>query len=314
MLTKDLCLVLNFRDAKTFSRNPFKDTHRMVEASGWNKRSDRPGTWVEVPPDTLSVLHVSNVLHVLAGERPVPSVRQTAIPGSPTVNTYLMGLAEEALVRVTEGVYSDSEGARKTYKDESLMTRKCSTASVMPVGLDKFALDNSSWDTRSRLIVWDRAKYSMGLTVYKKFVGMAEAVLGLSEIASKQSLLYTLKALRASGSPDVKVFLGENKVKQPWGSLLTDGAADLSGLKSGYTDANYMMAYTVARGREFISVRSGVIYVPISEEDKALFQKGPGWATLLEGGVVSIQDVTDMSTKLTQGTTPVQLLAAKEKT
>ena len=70
MLTKDLCLVLNFRDAKTFSRNPFKDTHRMVEASGWNKRSDRPGTWVEVPPDTLSVLHVSNVLHVLAGERP----------------------------------------------------------------------------------------------------------------------------------------------------------------------------------------------------------------------------------------------------
>ena len=63
-----------------------------------------------------------------------------------------------------------------------------------------------------------------------------------------------------------------------------------------------MCRRTVVKGVEFISRIDGTIYVPVTEDDLKSVTNGPGAATFLEGGVVFVKDVRDMSDNLISDT------------
>ena len=66
-------LILTFKNAGWFPNNRGND--RISDITGNRKRN---GSKQYVEP--ISSFHISNMLHVLLGERPKPSLRKTTVP------------------------------------------------------------------------------------------------------------------------------------------------------------------------------------------------------------------------------------------
>src|SRR5208283_3099400 len=81
---------------------------------------DREGfARMDIPCGTLSKRHISNLLHVLMGERPSPSLRISLIESIATIKT----LADKAFVSV-ESIVRQSKNRPEEYLTECKSVRK----------------------------------------------------------------------------------------------------------------------------------------------------------------------------------------------
>jgi hypothetical protein len=76
-------------------------------------------------------------------------------------------------------------------------------------------------------------------------------------------------------------------------------------VRYGYGAAEAIFNYAVVRGKETVVARSGEILVPVDVDDLELFRNGPGWATILEGGVLTIMDIVEADARVSAGFVPV---------
>jgi hypothetical protein len=255
------------------------------------KRKDTQGTWVDCKPETFLVSSVSGMLHVLAGERPVPSIRKNILPGSPQRVSRLDELAKETLVEVLSGIEKDTKTGGINYFPkwgETLMVRKSSTLkndSVYPSSYP-LSLSDPCPNTR-RLLTWDRFKAHVSNKVYTDLVALFQ--MSDPSVSRSTPFITSLKKIRSNLSPELVLYTSEN-VKEPWKSLILKGkCSDASPLRTGYNGIESMtFRMSVSRGKETVSIRDAILYVPVTDEDILLFSKGPGCATILEGGVATL--------------------------
>lgn len=299
---KNKLLILKVRDAKLF-RPGRRDTHRMTTAARAEpiKRADTSGAWVDCPPDTFLASSVSGALHVLAGERPVPTVRRNLLPGSPQRISVLDELARGSFVEVTGGVALDKETGEAQYLPkfgEVLMTR-CTKS----ITKEEYPLSVLSPNGRTLAILsWDRCDAHLGSDLFVKLCEHIASVLQVSLESLKHTSLHgALGAVYAKQDPSTLAFIEQNSLKEPWRSLLlngktsnANGESDAKALRTGYNDhRRESYARAPSFDKEMVSVRDALVYVPVEESDLPMFQRGPGWATILEGGLVSIEGVFD---------------------
>ena len=103
-------LVVRFRNAAVFT-NRRGSSDKVFAGRALVDRDKAPR--MDVPEDTLDTRHISNMLHVLMGERPVPSLRKTAM----TRDEAIYRAARQALVRVSELSRDETKTVRKAVKD-----------------------------------------------------------------------------------------------------------------------------------------------------------------------------------------------------
>ena len=317
---KPYTLTLSVRDAKFFRPAPNNDTHKMIEADNDSRgfkemvtpRKSRD-SWVECPLDTFLLCHVSNMLHVLAGERPQPTFRRTFKVGTPQKVQAIEDIARGALVRVTSGIMTDPktekvESVYGPFKGESMMTRKTFRGSLMPVGGLSVSLHGGKIEPRAALLfTWDRFKCHLGLSTSQKLVGFLMQSLGIQGNIEDYNLL---DVLRDSFTKIPKAAMQKTvdalDLKGPWRSLLLTGyLKELNGLRTGYGIASPMLDYSVSKGREFVVIRDAQIHVPVTESEFELFRKGPGWATLIGDGLVTIESLQETDAGMSVGFVPV---------
>ena len=109
-------LLIKFINAGIFPETRWS-SDKMYDLDGKTKRKDAPV--MQIPAKKFDWRHVSNVLHVLMGERPVPTIRKTLLKPDLSIQE----AAKKALVTIDtpcndrgyEGV--EMMNARKSVKD-----------------------------------------------------------------------------------------------------------------------------------------------------------------------------------------------------
>jgi hypothetical protein len=251
------------------------------------KRKDAQGVWVDCPPNTFLASSVSGMLHALAGERPVPTIRKNTLLGSPQRVERIDELAKGTLVQITSGISLDSKTGEVQYfpkYGEVLMVRKASTLKTDSVYPSSYplSLGDPCPNTR-RLLTWDRFKAHIGAEAFEKVTSLFS-----EEACNEPTLIKALIKVRQNLSPELVAYA--TTLKDPWKSLILNGyIKDASPLRNGYNGIERMtFRMTVPRGKEMVSIRDAVLFVPVTDGDIEMFRKGPGYATLLEGGVATL--------------------------
>ena len=293
-------LIIKFGAAK-LPRTPWFDRkHAMIIGSETNvKRCSSPAFWNECPPETLLTTTVSNVLHVLAGDRPVPTIRKDDGPWAPTVRKDLYDLAAAAHVEITTGIApSEKDPSVMEYVPkfgEILMTRKSSAGSTDPA---TFAIEASSTKAR-RFCTWERFREQHPIQKYEDsydtVVATVGSILGLSAAeVEEKPLLVAFQEARAVNLDTLKKVIDVVNIRSPWKVIaLTGVLPDAKSLRTGYGDKESIYRMTISRGCEKFSHRDGYIYVPLADGQEDLFINGPGFATILDGGLAVIEGVED---------------------
>lgn len=300
-MDRNLALRLKMQDAKIFRRG-LKDTHRMLMADGGAVRRDSvPGSWVDCPWDTLPYNSVANMLHVLAGERPVPTFRKSDMDYAPKRIPLLDDIAMGARVHISTGVQETAEGVLPIYgkyNGETMMTRKGWSESRYPVEAD-ISFDKGLSVSTQNLFSWDKFRAHAKDEVFFQWMGLINEILGhecftgpvTKALEDLHGRVRESEELRARANALVEA----TKLKSPWRDLILTGSTrNLTSLRSGFGSMEAMFNFSVVRGKDSVIIRDGEIWVPVTQEESLLFRNGCGFATILEGGLVTIEGVDDL--------------------
>ena len=280
-----------------------KDTHRMfIDGMGVVPRKGiEGGAQIECPLDTLPLNSVANALHVLAGEKPVPTFRKNPAYTSvvPQLQGALLDIARGAKVNIISGIMRSGEGTLSSvygnYDGEAFMTRKSWSGSRNP---RQMSVDfNGEFENRAKnMFSWDTFRAHIGNEEFFKALQIFTEVLQDGGFLSRP-ILEVLEEVYRKISKDSDLFTKVKEgivLKTPWSTLILSGRAnEMSGLRSGFKKMEPLFNDAVVRGKESVVVRDGEIWVPVTEEEAYLFLKGPGFATILEGGLLNIEECSE---------------------
>lgn len=246
-------LILEFRNAGLFRKNrktkdiSFNDGERI-------KRHEIP-EFVE----PITVQQISNMIHVLFGERPVPMNRTVFYEQK----QYLVDKAKNSYIKIT------------SLKDEN--------GKFIPEKIQLKKAVHNGWNPVAYMN-WERVSKLLESELYDKFITDVTKVLGID--CSKISFNKFKEILLNTDYNSVKHIFDElnKKGKKPLYDFIFGKDNELSSInKNGRT------VLTVFKGIDDIYRLSGEILVPVSEEDIETLRKNKGFATLLDGGLVLIK-------------------------
>ena len=273
------CLVLTFQNAGLF--NPKWSKDKVCDANGVHDRNTF--AIIDVPVGTLSLRHISNVLHVLMGERPVASIRATHLKPIKEI----FDLARGAHVKI-DTVLNGDKYWRETKNVRKSIAGSWNTAAhtIKLRGIDK--------PIKAVVVTWDKLIIYLGSELFEKFKDFAIRQYG--ENALKERAEDVISMLSNINNPEKEhiISLCENAAKTPLAHLLR-GNTEAAAFNQA---SDVLIRRTVLKGVETISRIDGKIFIPIDEQSLERISTGPGSATLLEGGVVTIEGVEDMSDDL----------------
>lgn len=273
-------LILNFRDAKLFRKfNKDKINRKCKDYSldvvtGTYKSRDFLPSFVE----PITVHQVSNMLHVLFNERPVPSLRRCFYP---RVDRYFE-MAQNSLLKIsTPMINKDGED----YYYETFHVKKGVWNSWNPTPY-------VNWKVIQRFID-DDEKLNV---IINKLNEVLEVDAGSMSFLNVRELVGNLTLGKRLDLYDVILNLnGITALIDYFGSYKGDGTFN-NPVDCSVTRKCDKMAYLVNMGLETAITLSGQIIVPVSEEDIARLKTiSKGCATILDGGLVWIDSVKDGS-------------------
>lgn len=225
-----------------------------------NKENRRKRSLIDDPNISapMNVSHVSNMLHVLLGERPVPSRRESKM----VVDQSIYELANSSLIRIDNNLkYVKSRG---TYEPitEKIKTQKSLwnsyNANISP-----------NWEY-IRINLEDRAPI------------LFEYLESISKGCTSVPLEDAIEIIKTVITEEQLKFLDTN-FKIMYYSL-TNSIAEFSKSKK---------KITLSSGIDNMEVYNGELIIPITSEQLERIQNGSGSATLLDGGLVSIVGVKE---------------------
>lgn len=257
-------LILGFKNAGLFTNKKSKD--KVFDLGITKQRSE-----VDFYVEPITVNQISNMIHVLFGERPVPSLRSVVYNRV----DYLFNKAMESYVRI------DSNQKYNKFKD------------LMEYISETIQVKKGVWNAWNpiNLIFWERVKQILE-DDYDSFISLLKDEFGLDpESISFEDMR---KKIVNSSNENIKNFLINLKGKK---CLHNDIYSEIS----CELNANAKTALLVNRGVEKVIKLSGEILVPISDDDIIKLQNSKGCATILDGGLVYIKGIKSGDTITSDG-------------
>ena len=247
---------------------------------------------INIPEGRLDTRHVSNLLHVLAGERPVPTLRKSCMHK----DQQIYDLARESLVKVKEISRDETKTVRKAVKNS------WNTVTLW------YHLDGKDVKIKGGLIYHDRLRRYLGNDLYEQLMAVLKEVSGCSDPHCDFSAHEAIEYLNAHNHDQrVVSLIAQCRVRkrsaianllEPNGNIASIDIHQGTGCK--------LNTLVVNSGVEKVRSISGTVYVPINSEVMLeRFRNGRGVATFLEGGFAYIEGVDDWSEVLTYGCQPV---------
>lgn len=282
-------LFLEFIDAGFFPY-PSKSKDFIFDLNGKRKRVD--GYHFDEP---ITVYQISNVLHVLGGERPVPTLRKTVLSVIPEI--YKM--AYNGYLQITTPKFEIGKTGKFKYPTETKTMRK----SVY-----------NSFSKSASLINWERIKRLLEDDLYIKFLTLlkdlfkvevvkkytAEEAMELlrnNNFIDDKRVVDFIELLRKNGKqPMIDFIYGQQKVSQ--NMLLKK--PDAVGAKPTF-NGNSRTLITTPLGIDKITRLRGKIIIPINDWYLSKVRENKGFATILDGGLVWIDKLIsadDMSDRM----------------
>lgn len=248
-------LVLEFRNAGLFRKNrntkdiSFNDGERI-------KRTD-----ISEFVEPITVQQISNMLHVLFGQRPVPMNRTVFY----SQNQYLVDKAKESYLNITS--LKDNKGG--------LIPEKIQLKKAVHNGWNPVVYVN-----------WERISKFLEPELFQKFISDMNKILGVDCL--KISFNEFKKTLLNTQNDGIKFIFDElnKKGKKPLYDFIFGKDTDLTNINK-----NNRTVLTVFKGVDKIYRLNGEILIPVSEEDIEVIKKNKGFAKLLDGGLVLIKKV-----------------------
>lgn len=277
-------IVLRFRNAKLF-RNK-RTTKDKVFDDNVNKR-DRFGIPWFVEP--ITVHHISNMLHVIFGERPVPTVRETGIPYGK--NKDIFEMAKNSHLRL-DVFYHEAKDGKQVLVDETVRIKKAAP---------------DAWEPNPAPLYWERVRKIMANNfdgfydklcdvlgpdqkdrlfhdVWRDLQGIVQHKLVGKEFAKPREILAYLRGVdeaKLVGLIDYLASVGRTGFAD--GILIPVLTKQLNAVKGA--------EITVVKGKDTASFINGSIYVPVDDAWIEKAQQQTGNATILDGGFVWIDSI-----------------------
>ena len=247
-------LMLDFRNAGLFRKDPRKRSKDKI--FNYGLRSDRYLAEEFVEPITVN--HMSNVLHVLMGERPKPTLRYT--PYDRVERIY--NIALESYIRIDSPKNSFGE-----YYAETVQLKKA-------VG--------NSWNPQI-LVSWLRLQKYLGDEFYTTFINVITSVFNvkIEDVTTLQIRELCLKTVD-SRLDEIFDLAIENEI-----TPLSDYFRLPKLIPS--MNATKKSPVTVITCIDKIIRLKGQLIVPVSDEDIQIIRNNKGSATILDEGVITIR-------------------------
>lgn len=273
-------LILHFENAGLFRKNK-NSKDKIFDIDGARDRKNEE-EWVE----PIIVNQVSNMLHVLFGERPKPSNRFTPYNSIP----YYVNKAMESYIKITSYI-----------SDEGLMSFETT--------LLKKAVGNSY--VQASFMYWERVYCLLGDELTKEFIRNMSDLLGtnIGELTFNQARDLILEKNKLI--PLVTDYM-ETFNKSPYTSfyrcIMCYGQPS-----EGDINKRPKTLLTVLNGIDKITRINGEIMVPVCDEDIERLKECNGFATLLDGGMVFIYSVEPADLIVTDGYTQVKNISTTKQ-
>jgi len=257
---------LSFQNAKWFPKNSrtkdFLGTLDSTNKGGlYFKRTKRAevenGNFVEA----ITVHHISNMLHTLIGERPVPSFRKTFY----SRDEHVFNLANESYLKI------DTPKVTKKVKDE-----------IYEVYVDELIRVNKSADDswlNPQSVQWFKVKKMMGVH-FDDFIRMMNDALGYNVLSEPFERVLNIYNKYGSKLDNILSFLKEKR-KMPISNFLTRNTLNRSEITS-----HTLLGETIISGIDRVHILSGEILVPYNEGFVNRIIKNT--TNILDGGYVKI--------------------------
>jgi hypothetical protein len=263
-------LKLNFRNAGFFTVH--KDTKDFVfDLNGQRKRKEV--FYGKQQKVSISVNQISNMLHVLMGERPSATYRDTFIDKIDDI----FEIANKSYIKIDSPTFINNSKNTKYYQSESITIRK--------------AIYNS-YSTAPDLVYWKRVENFLtddeDNSLFFETLKVLSNVLGY-DVTSKTAM-DVFDELRTNHLENQEIFelkkILKSKGKTPIIKLLEGGYT------GGFTmNSNSRTLLTTNFGVDKVTRLSGSIVVPLEDNYIEKIRKSKGIAKILDGGFVWIDDL-----------------------
>ena len=257
-------LRLKFKDAKIFPTRSGTGKNGKVYELGKSPVNRKGLIWEEY----ITPYQISNVLHVMFGERPVSSVKKSFYP---RIDKY---------VEMANNSYLKMEYPKRYNK-----TKKMNTPITEILRTEK--PDWNSW-AKGTKISWEIIRVFMNeeelnffLTETKKLVNKDPKSMSFKDL---------IEALREVNTDELCKALKSMKLSPIANYIGDDVFADQITRKM--THGKHTAIMNINGIAEIINI-NGEILVPVNDDDLKLLETLPGSANILDGGMVWISEVVD---------------------
>jgi hypothetical protein len=268
-------LILEFKNAGLFKKN--RDTKdKSFDMFGRKERKE-----MQEYIEPITVFQVSNMIHVLFGERPVPINREVLSSSIP----YLFEKALQSYIKIDS--YKDSKG---NFQSEKIQTKKA-------VG--------NSWSPVSYMY-WERVSKLLDEDLYKYFIATLNEVFKINVIDKNFSeIKRMIKQTDSVVLTDLFNLLKKKGCTSLYEFVYNDILSDVN--------KNPKIQFTVVTGLDKIIRLNGQIVIPVNDDDINKIKQNKGCATILDGGIVYIKGIKSENVVSTDGFTQVKDISLKTK-
>ena len=230
---------------------------------------------------------LSNVLHVLCGEIPVPTKRYTIFKR----NEILDEIAKNSYIKYDNGFNPEDDGS---YAKEMFQSRKYHWNSTLDIS-DAFKLANGEFKLRKGFYSWDYFEREYGNSEkYDIMIFFIEHLIGVNPLKlTFETAIYELSKIWETKKDEINQFITEGpKYRKPWLATFFNFEEKNKAGKIKVTGTNTSPESVIPLvniiGITYKTTISGEIICPIDNEDilYKLMNNGICVAKLLEGGIV----------------------------
>lgn len=313
-------LKLSFRNAIWFSYTKnYNDSDRVIDIYGY--KTDRE----DIPRyrNPITKYQISNMLHYLFGERPVPTHRDTSSAHKRI--DYYMEMAENAFLKIDEipiAVSKEDEKNNPPKNDEAKYRKELlSEYSKYPEEIMTLRKSvKNSW-VKSVILTWEHIRYYINDNdKFDRYVKYLSNI--LNQDVRKVPYIHMITLVRELPLDTIREIYGYiKKMKKCDGLINIFGKFDKNNLnkmldsdpsyaiRKGYSSNSKLFTDGCRLvNKNVTSVRSlsGCIVVPVTDEDvDRLRNVSTGCASLLDGGIVTIEGIISENDFMPYGYTRV---------
>lgn len=275
-------LILNFKDAKLFRKDRVSENKKCKDISftSYNsniqKRKD-----IEPFVEPITVHQISNMLHVLFNERPIPSNRKVFYKRNETY----FNIAQKSYLKINTPTFYNKPLNKNVYQGEFIQTNKALYNAWSMMIILNWKMVEEYFDNSEKFNIFVN-KLNEILNFNSKTIPFNDVV-GYVEKLDDKKRLELYKVISNLGGCKAMIYvLGRYK----------DGKFEAS-VPSKLTSTPNRLARTTINGVDkYVSLR-GQIIVPVTDDMIDILNTySKGFATLLDGGFVWIDSIKNGAT------------------